>query len=337
MKRVLSHINWQKLLCAPIALAILVVANPVQAIRIENLTTHEVIFSDGFESASAGSSPAADIGLWDLSIGEPTIRVRESVGGGGNVLGDYSGNDSVGDEDFTAWKSQFGQSVTAGQGADGNQNGTVDAADYSVWRDNFGNSGGGGGVTAYEGDHFLELSRPRVGDTAPDVRPSAYVVPFQTTAADKFRISFATYVPTQTGTFVWQFGGENRINWLYMDAGTGDIFLSFVPIPALKAAFKRDQWQEWTVEFELGSATSDWTLDGVTHHQTTALTTSPDFRSWLIDVSTGATIYIDSVPTGAGQSSIGHHVPEPTALLLFGTAAFTIISLRRRREVTGGR
>lgn len=333
MKREVACSTVAKAAALSGAFAMLSIAGPAWALRVENLTTQQVIFTDNFENVSVGSSPSAETGVWDLSVGEPTIIVRDSAGGGGGgVPGDYSGNNSVGDEDYDEWKSQFGQLVAVGEGADGNQNGRVDAADYAVWRDNFGNTGGGAQITAYEGDHFLELSRPLVGETAPDVRPAAYVVPFQTTAGEKFRISFATYVPTQTGSFVWQFGGGDRFNWLYMDAGNGDIFLSFNPVPALKAAFKRDQWQEWTVEFELGSPESDWTLDGVTHHQTTALNSDADFKSWLIDVSTNATIYIDSIPlAGSGQVSGSFGVPEPNSLLLFSAGVAVISTLRFRR------
>jgi hypothetical protein len=64
------------------------------------------------------------------------------------VGGDYSGNGTVGPEDFTAWKSAFGTSVSPGTGADGNGDGIVDAADYTVWRDNLGATSGSGGLAS---------------------------------------------------------------------------------------------------------------------------------------------------------------------------------------------
>lgn len=50
-------------------------------------------------------------------------------------FGDYSGNGTVGPEDYTIWKTNFG---TTNAAADGNGNGIVDAADYTVWRDHQG-------------------------------------------------------------------------------------------------------------------------------------------------------------------------------------------------------
>jgi hypothetical protein len=61
--------------------------------------------------------------------------------------GDYSGNGTVGPEDYTIWKSNFGTSNAA---ADGNGNGTVDAADYTVWRDSLGAGAGGSLVSVPE-------------------------------------------------------------------------------------------------------------------------------------------------------------------------------------------
>lgn len=50
------------------------------------------------------------------------------------VPGDYDGNGSVGEEDYSLWASSFGSTVLLD--ADGNGDGVVDAADYTVWRDN---------------------------------------------------------------------------------------------------------------------------------------------------------------------------------------------------------
>jgi hypothetical protein len=45
--------------------------------------------------------------------------------------GDYDGSGSVGPEDFTFWRTNFG---SKNLDADGNGNGIVDAADYVVWQ-----------------------------------------------------------------------------------------------------------------------------------------------------------------------------------------------------------
>jgi hypothetical protein len=72
-------------------------------------------------SAATGGSPGDD--------GEPDP-----------IPGDYDGNRTVEQADFTLWKSVFGNSVDPGTSADGNGNGTIDAADYVIWRKNLGMS-----------------------------------------------------------------------------------------------------------------------------------------------------------------------------------------------------
>lgn len=53
------------------------------------------------------------------------------------VQGDYNGDMVVDAQDYSAWKTNFGGTVTPGTGADGNGDGIVNAADYTVWRNNF--------------------------------------------------------------------------------------------------------------------------------------------------------------------------------------------------------
>lgn len=62
--------------------------------------------------------------------------------------GDYNGDQIVDAQDYNVWRGDFGESVTAGTGADGNGDGTIDAADYVVWRKNFELAGSGGGTGA---------------------------------------------------------------------------------------------------------------------------------------------------------------------------------------------
>ncbi|MEX0642942.1 MAG: hypothetical protein WD468_09595 [Pirellulales bacterium] len=53
------------------------------------------------------------------------------------LFGDYDRNGFVQPADYDKWKSDFGKSVTIGEGADGNGDGLVDAADYVVWREHY--------------------------------------------------------------------------------------------------------------------------------------------------------------------------------------------------------
>ena len=62
------------------------------------------------------------------------------------LFGDYSGNGTVGPEDYNLWKANFGS--TNMLAADGNGDGIIDAADYSVWRDHLGQSAGAGSLTS---------------------------------------------------------------------------------------------------------------------------------------------------------------------------------------------
>ena len=50
------------------------------------------------------------------------------------VPGDYSGNGTVGNEDYNLWRTNFGSKTSLA--ADGNANKIVDAADYIIWRNN---------------------------------------------------------------------------------------------------------------------------------------------------------------------------------------------------------
>ncbi|MEX2307425.1 MAG: hypothetical protein WD738_07520 [Pirellulales bacterium] len=64
------------------------------------------------------------------SFTRPTLSLTYVPGA--PIAGDYSGNGSVGPEDYDMWRNQFG--MTGSLSADGNGNAMVDAADYVVWR-----------------------------------------------------------------------------------------------------------------------------------------------------------------------------------------------------------
>lgn len=86
--------------------------------------------------------PELPVGLtWDFDQ-LSTLGIVRVTGGGPPVLpGDYNADSQVDIDDYNTWKSSFGDSVSAGQEADGNFDGIVNAADYTVWRDNLGAGG----------------------------------------------------------------------------------------------------------------------------------------------------------------------------------------------------
>jgi hypothetical protein len=69
------------------------------------------------------------------------------------MFGDYSGDGTVGPEDYSVWKSNFGS--TTQLAADGNGNGVVDAADYTIWRDNLGAGSGSAAAVPEAGAWWL--------------------------------------------------------------------------------------------------------------------------------------------------------------------------------------
>jgi hypothetical protein len=70
------------------------------------------------------------------------------------VVGDYNGNGTVGAEDYTTWRTEFG--TTGASIADGNTNGVVDAADYVVWRKRLSGPASGAGASVPE-PHLFAL------------------------------------------------------------------------------------------------------------------------------------------------------------------------------------
>jgi hypothetical protein len=66
--------------------------------------------------------------------------------------GDYNHDMIVNAQDYNVWRGGFGNSVTAGTGADGNGNGVIDSADYVIWRNN---------VTAGSGSSLASVPEPR--------------------------------------------------------------------------------------------------------------------------------------------------------------------------------
>lgn len=88
----------------------------------------------GFDTADGwvrqGQETLEQFITWDITIAQTEF-----------IAGDYNGDNMVDADDYTRWKSTFGQSVSPFTSADGNGNGVIDLADYSVWRDNLGSFG----------------------------------------------------------------------------------------------------------------------------------------------------------------------------------------------------
>lgn len=100
------------------------------------------------------------------------------------LAGDYNGSGGVDQNDYSVWKSTFGDTVTSGSGADGSGNGVIDAADYAVWRNNFGASLGlGGGAGAGSAAESV------------DVAPTESVARLSAVAENSVQSSAAVFIP----------------------------------------------------------------------------------------------------------------------------------------------
>ncbi len=82
--------------------------------------------------------------LFNSQAGGDSTKVAEP-GGTGFPTGDYNLDGTVDAADYTLWRDTLGDTVTAGEGADGNGNGAIDGGDYDEWVANYGMTGGGAG------------------------------------------------------------------------------------------------------------------------------------------------------------------------------------------------
>ena len=88
--------------------------------------------SGGFESVTL---PALDANeMWQVIYGASDVSLLVTV------AGDYNGDGSVDAADYTVWRDNLGQQVSALVGADGDGDGMVTSADYDIWQANFGTS-----------------------------------------------------------------------------------------------------------------------------------------------------------------------------------------------------
>ena len=77
--------------------------------------------------------------FYNSQAGGDSTKVAEP--GGGPLVGDYNGDNTVDAADYTVYRDTLGNSVTPGTGADGNNNGAIDPGDLTEWANNYNNSG----------------------------------------------------------------------------------------------------------------------------------------------------------------------------------------------------
>jgi Glycosyl hydrolases family 28 len=115
-------------------------ASPTDPLRnIDNISFHNVSLSGSY---GADIYYTSKLNLAGLKVTTANGNAINLFGDTFVVPGDYSGNGSVGPEDYDMWTANFGS--TSSLAADGNGNGIVDAGDYTVWRDHLGMSLGSG-------------------------------------------------------------------------------------------------------------------------------------------------------------------------------------------------
>lgn len=98
------------------------------------------------ERALLGSPFNSETGLDDLAFAYSTPGAFElfqgvvqyvdddGINSGIDVPGDYDGDGTVTSADLAEWETTYGQSVSAGSSADGNENGLIDGGDYLLWQ-----------------------------------------------------------------------------------------------------------------------------------------------------------------------------------------------------------
>jgi endonuclease I len=107
------------------------------------------MFGAAFTAASIGTFTATyQLNFSDENIaGALNKSITLTLSGTSRLAGDYNGDLTVDAADYTVWRNQNGQSVTAYASADGDGNGTVNELDYDVWRAHFGQSASAAGAS----------------------------------------------------------------------------------------------------------------------------------------------------------------------------------------------
>jgi hypothetical protein len=106
-------------------------------------------------AVDAGQTAAVMTGLYDFQNDSEESRdlvfqFRAASAISGSPIGDYNDNGIVDAADFTAWRDLLGQSIALPNEDPDTTPGEVTSDDYMIWKTNFGNTGGGGGLGAFE-------------------------------------------------------------------------------------------------------------------------------------------------------------------------------------------
>jgi hypothetical protein len=107
-----------------------------------------VFYSGAIGNVTFTSAPTDGISSLNYPGGTSAVNSPTNfAGSAGSVnlpppivpTGDYNGDLVVNAADYTVWRNTLGQSVAnLGEGADGNQSGTIDVGDYDFWKQQFG-------------------------------------------------------------------------------------------------------------------------------------------------------------------------------------------------------
>lgn len=181
-----------------------------------------------------------------------------------------------------------------------------------------------------QGDQYLELHR-QLPPFYPDVQVRAHASAVQSNSGDIIRLEFSTYQSSyknQSNTFIINpaaplAGREYFVIGVDLDGNPRPVFVSGADNAVLSSAFKLDKWQNWTIDFELGTNNTTWTLDGTT----TTTTTPPNgthvsFEQFVVDIGGDDIVYLDSHGV----------IPEPSTLVTLGIGAIGLIASRMRRR-----
>ncbi len=159
-----------------------------------------------FSSLHAASQPGTQSNsaypswyLREAGAFPPTLTIDYEIGPP-NIPGDYDDNGSVEFADYEKWRRDFGKSVPANEGADGNGDAVVNAADYVFWRKRYDLTGSGSNFE--EGGMTISSSVP---EPASGLIAAAVIVPLALVRTNRARRS-----TSQRNTDSFHVGGRRK-------------------------------------------------------------------------------------------------------------------------------